>query len=36
MNNTLTMHIIDGFEDLLDQVGGVFFGIAAFFHDSVE
>ena len=36
VNNALTVHIVDGLEDLLDQVCGVLFGVAALFDDPVE
>lgn len=36
MNDALTVHVVDGLEDLLDQVCRVLFRVAPLFHDPIE
>lgn len=36
MNDALAVHVVDGLEDLLDQVRRVLFRVASLFHDPVE
>ena len=36
VNDSLRVHVVDGLEDLLYEVGRVLFRVAALFDDSVE
>jgi len=36
VNDSLAVHVVDGLEDLLDQICSIPLGVAALFHDPVE